>query len=211
MRAIGFISRKGGVGKTTIAVHLAIKAATRGAKVAFIDCDTGLDSAAEYFELGERQDITYMRLGRNDLIDTARSFYEQGYDYLFVDVGGWDTEDVRVVASMCGLVIMPLVPTGISARGLIKTKHALDEALAEGIKLNRVHLVMSQAQRNTKALAKTRASIEAFNLPIFETVIYRRSAFEAAEDAGFKGVTEIPSNQSSGEITRLLAEIDEVI
>ena len=39
MRSLSLVAQKGGAGKTTLAVHLAVYAAMRGEKVALIDTD----------------------------------------------------------------------------------------------------------------------------------------------------------------------------
>ena len=45
MRVIGVTSGKGGVGKTTVSVNLAVELATRGHKVVLLDGDLGLSNA----------------------------------------------------------------------------------------------------------------------------------------------------------------------
>ena len=52
MPVIGVIGRKGGSGKTTIAVHLAAALATKGRKVAVVDAD-GQGSATYWAEPGK--------------------------------------------------------------------------------------------------------------------------------------------------------------
>ena len=45
MRVIGVTSGKGGVGKTTVSVNLAVELAKRGKKVVLLDGDLGLSNA----------------------------------------------------------------------------------------------------------------------------------------------------------------------
>ena len=45
MRVIGVTSGKGGVGKTTVSVNLAVELAKRGKKVVLLDGDLGLSGS----------------------------------------------------------------------------------------------------------------------------------------------------------------------
>ena len=57
MKVIGITSGKGGVGKTTVAVNLAVELANRGLKVALLDGDLGLSNAQ--ILLNARVEYTY--------------------------------------------------------------------------------------------------------------------------------------------------------
>ena len=54
MKTISFISQKGGVGKTTLAIHLAVAFAADGLNVAILDLDPQA-SAAEWKDFREEE------------------------------------------------------------------------------------------------------------------------------------------------------------
>ena len=209
MITCGFVSRKGGSGKSTICCNLAIAAAADGKKVVVIDADSGLDSSAEFFELRGKDDVVCEKLGKRDIYKLAASYFEKKFDYCFVDVGGWDAADTRIVATFCGVVVVPIVPSGFFYRGADKTIAWLKELKAERVQQGSTVLVLTKAKRNTIALREMSEAVKGFDLPTFQTVLYERSDYTNADLAG-KGVTEYKSCQAGGEIRRLLAEINEM-
>ena len=57
MYALAVISRKGGTGKTTLAVHLAVAAMLSGLETVIIDLDTQA-SAAKWFDIRGEEDLS---------------------------------------------------------------------------------------------------------------------------------------------------------
>lgn len=62
--AIGFVSGKGGMGKTALCAAVAAQLAAAGRKVLCIDCDDGRGDLDAYLGLGQLPDLTYAEVCR---------------------------------------------------------------------------------------------------------------------------------------------------
>jgi chromosome partitioning protein len=119
---IAVAQRKGGVGKTTLAVCVAAELCRRGREVALIDSDPQR-SACHWAELGYLHFPVYeMVLGNqavgnwvNDLIGVSKK-----YEYVVVDTAPNDRALVApIVAS--SLVLVPCTPSGLDIEATAQT------------------------------------------------------------------------------------------
>lgn len=116
---IVFANEKGGTGKSTTAVHVAIALAYQGAKVAAIDLDPRQRTLYRYLENRmetERQRGIALPGARfavydGDDIDELDELAEQiaeGYDFLVFDTPGRDDQFARHVAATADTLVTPL-------------------------------------------------------------------------------------------------------
>lgn len=63
-QVIGFVSGKGGMGKTALCAAIATALAQRGKRVLCIDCDSGPGDLAHYLGIAEAQNLTYAEICR---------------------------------------------------------------------------------------------------------------------------------------------------
>ncbi|WP_395392732.1 division plane positioning ATPase MipZ [Novosphingobium sp. BL-8A] len=116
---IVFANEKGGTGKSTTAVHVAIALAYQGAKVAAIDLDPRQRTLYRYLENRmetERQREIALPGARfavydGDNIDELDELAEQiadGYDFLVFDTPGRDDQFARHVAATADTLVTPL-------------------------------------------------------------------------------------------------------
>lgn len=105
---IGVNSAKGGVGKTTIATNLAVRASldpsVKG-KVAIIDMDPQLGSG-RWGELRGRDPETFN--GINDPEEEVDRLDRGGYDVIVMDGSPSSLELAEIAMSLCHLVVVPL-------------------------------------------------------------------------------------------------------
>lgn len=164
-------SFKGGVGKTTSAVHIAAYL-QQLAPCLLIDGDPNR-SASEWARRGglpvkvidERQGPRYARDFEHIVIDTAARP---------------ERDDLKSLADGCDLLILPSTPDALSLHALIQTVVTLQEIGADRY---RVLLTMVPA-RPSRDGEEARATLTKAGLPVFAGEIRRRIAFQKAALAG---------------------------
>jgi chromosome partitioning protein len=109
MKTIALVAQKGGTGKSTIAVHLAVCASRKGQSVALID----LDPQASVAAWGERRatdDVAVERATVQELPGLLANAKTQGADIVLVDTAGRADETARQVMEVADVVLVPCRP-----------------------------------------------------------------------------------------------------
>lgn len=116
---IVFANEKGGTGKSTTAVHVAIALAARGAKVACIDLDTRQRTLFRYLEnrkatmerRGVELPIPAFEAFEHDTLAQLEAQMERmskGADFLLFDTPGRDDKFARFVATRANTLVTPM-------------------------------------------------------------------------------------------------------
>ncbi|MEP7223284.1 MAG: division plane positioning ATPase MipZ [Novosphingobium sp.] len=116
---IVFANEKGGTGKSTTAVHIAIALAYQGAKVAAIDLDPRQRTFHRYLEnraeTAHRREIqlpsAHFAVFKGDTVEQLDALAAQvgeGMDYLVFDTPGRDDEFARHIATTADTLVTPL-------------------------------------------------------------------------------------------------------
>jgi chromosome partitioning protein len=182
---------KGGVGKTTLALNIAIERARQGQDVLFVDADEQR-TASDFFAL--RSDrlgdpgVTHVALsGLAVRKQTARM--SPKYDDVVIDVGGRDTTALRAALVVADCVLVPSQPRSFDLwaleimASLIRDAIAINDALRAFAILCRAD---PQGADNAEA-ARTLAGVE--GLTYLDTPIVMRKAWANASSLGL-GVAE---------------------
>jgi chromosome partitioning protein len=114
-----FANEKGGTGKSTTAVHVAIALAARGAKVACIDLDTRQRTLYRYLEnraatmqrRGVDLPIPKFSVFEGDSLDQLQALSEpwaQSHDFLIYDTPGRDDPFARYVVTRANTLVTPI-------------------------------------------------------------------------------------------------------
>ena len=116
---IVFANEKGGTGKSTTAVHVAVALASRGAKVAAIDLDPRQRTFYRYFEnradTADRRKIVlptaaceYYEAGSVEGLENLAARLSEGADFLILDTPGRDDPLARHAATQADTLVTPM-------------------------------------------------------------------------------------------------------
>jgi chromosome partitioning protein len=165
-------SYKGGVGKTTSAVHLAAYFQTLAPTILFDGDQT--KNATAWSQRG--QGFPFKVAALEHAAKLAR-----GFVHVVIDTGQRPSmDDLKAAAEGCDLMIIPAVPSALDTDGLGQTIRALQEieATAYRVLLTRVP---PDAAKDAQELRTILADLGA---PVFTAEIPRLKAFEKAAGAG---------------------------
>jgi len=196
---------KGGVGKTTLAVNLAIALARSERDVLLVDGDDQATAIA-FTELRTEQKngkpgYTVVSLHGAAIRTQVRQLASK-YSDIVIDVGGRDTGSLRAALTVADIVLIPVQPRSFDLWGVDQTAELVKEAREINGDLRAISVInAADAQgKDNDAAAEALREIEGIELaPGF---IVRRKAFPNAAAAGLS-VLEYDDPKAIEELNRL--------
>lgn len=205
---VAFLNQKGGVGKTTLALHLAGQWAREGRRVTVIDADPK-GSALDWSEQRAREGLPRLfgviGLARDTLHlevpELARSI-----DHVVIDGPPHVASLMRSALLTADLVLIPAQPSPIDGWASSEMLKLLGEA-----RIFRPHIaarfVLNRCAARTIIARETAEGLADHDPPALISMIGQHVAFAAAARTG-RLVSDIDDNsQASREIAALAAEI----
>ena len=208
MPIIAIANTKGGVGKSTIAVHLTAWLHEQGHKVKLIDCDSRQLSSSEWL-LEACPDVASVILDdANEVLEELWPLAKE-YDYVIVDGPGTETEISRSILMRADLAIMPCKASMLEARALTKATRLLFQAQDTRNGLPNGVIILNMVGSRHRLTNDMVDAAEVLGLPLAKQRIVRREVWAEAPGQGstvlrMKGE---PSNKAAKEIRKLFAEL----
>ena len=106
MKTIALVTQKGGTGKSTLAVHLAVAARRHGKIVALIDIDPQ-GSARLWAEKRGRDDVAVVSARAAELPRLLEEARKQGADFVLIDTAGHMNVSADAVIQSADVVLIP--------------------------------------------------------------------------------------------------------
>ena len=201
MKVVGLLSRKGGSGKTTLAVHLAVAAQAGGRRVLLVDLDPQTSASAWWraraAETPEMEPATPDRLPA--LLDAAR---KAGVDLVMVDTRPSVEADAAQVATLSDFVLIPTRPAILDLRAILATLDIVKGAA------DRAALVLNACQPprgsgEASGTVDARNALKAFGVPVAPVAIVQRAALSHALVGGLTATETEPAGKAAKDIRAL--------
>ncbi len=175
---------KGGIGKTTTAVHLACYFSQLG-QTLLVDGDPNR-SATGWSKRGDAK----FPFKVVDLMQAA--LYSPKYEHIVIDTAARpDESELQALADGCNLLVLPTTPDALAIDALLQT---VDLLLTLGSDRYRILLTMVHP-KPVKMAEQARAALS--ELPLFDTEIRRLIAYEKASLMG------VPVNQVKDRMAKI--------
>ncbi|MET4666307.1 AAA family ATPase [Sphingomonas sp. PvP056] len=204
---------KGGVGKTTLAVQIAIARAMAGRDVWLVDGDRQGTAAAAIAARAQADRLPGIACAQYPDGPGLRAQIQQQRDKwqdIIIDAGGRDSTALRAALVLSDVLLVPFAPRSYDVWALEDMAALIDEAqsVRDGL---RCFAVMNQADPGEKSTDNTEAAAAVKDFPQFEYLphpIRRRKAFSNAGGAGL-AVSEMPvkDTKAASELDTLIASL----
>ncbi|WP_251570704.1 AAA family ATPase [Parasutterella muris] len=132
-KIIAVCNTKGGTGKTTVAVQIAIARLRQGKKVWFVDGDrqqTGAMAMTMRLNHRGRRRIPFATYPDGKSLQfNVRNMAEQ-FDTVVIDVGGFDATTMRAAMMICDVLLIPFQPRSFDSWALSKMDSLLEDVMS---------------------------------------------------------------------------------
>ena len=205
MDVIAIVAQKGGAGKTTLAVSLAVAAERSGSSVAIVD----LDPQASASNWGDRRETDSpvvvsaqpARLGH--VLSAAK---DQGADLLLIDTPPRAEQAAMAAARAADLILIPCRPAIYDLETVATTVELIRYAGDKPI----IIVLNGVPARGPKRVQATEV-LKSMNLPVCPVVFGYRAAFDHASSLGLCAQEYEPRGKAADEINLVYVFISKLI
>ncbi len=197
MKVLAVIGQKGGNGKTTTALGLAVAAFLEGKDVAVIDLDPQT-TAANWSDRRGKDTPAVVSCQVSRLTQVLDAAERQGADLAVIDTPGKSTDALIAAAKAADFVLMPIQPQLYDIETLTSLRDVLTLAgnPAAAVFVNRAPI---QGKRHTE----TQEAAEAQGFTVCPVVMYARAAHGDAGNIGQTAAEFDPDGKASHEMKEL--------
>jgi len=196
MKTIAIICQKGGAGKTTLSLNLAIAASLRGKRTALIDLDPQ-QSATKWSKLRQEPDPAILFAQEPQLAQTIEAARNAGAEQLFIDTAPHSGKTARTAAQAADLIVIPVKPSNLDLDAIADTANIV------GLVKKPAIFALNDCKASSTLTGEALEALNGFDIPTAPIQLGSRVAFIKALKYG-QGVLEYePVGKAAQEIQRL--------
>ena len=204
---ICFINQKGGVGKTTAAINLAVSLKRKNNSVVFIDADPQ-GSASQWHAVENNEAFELLHLPE-PVEKAAIDMFSRDYDHVLIDAPPAMGEITRSILNVADLVIIPVSPSPLDIWSCSATLEKIKEIQVTRPGLQ-VKLLINRKIPGTRVGRDARQAVEVFQFDIFDTELCQRVAYIDSLTSGVSVTQYAATSKAADEIERLCDEIVDI-
>jgi chromosome partitioning protein len=181
---LAFVNQKGGVGKSTGAVHAADRFARKGKNVILVDADAQLSSSqwvAELQESNPKLKLSSLAITNpEDLFDKLHKLAQE-YEIVVVDGPAKSNEITKAILARCHMALIPCRESIVELRSsgdILRLIRQVRELRGE---MPKAAIYLTQVKSNTILLKEAQEALgDEPDIPLMKTIIYDRQVFKDA-------------------------------
>lgn len=205
MKTIAIISRKGGVGKSTLTLHLAVAAENADKATVLMDLDPQA-SAAAWKDRREAEIPEVMAIPAQKLAAALQTAKDDGFDLALIDTAPGTERDAVIAARAAGIILVP-------CRAAVLDLWAI-EMTVELIKLTDkpAYAVLNAVPPGAaRIVADARKAITGYGLSVAPYVLYHRAAFAHALMVGKTAQEYEPNGKAAADVIAFYKWLDTIV
>ena len=206
MKTITVLSRKGGSGKTTLSVNLALMAFLTGRKVMLADIDPQR-SASDALRARAEPGPVLAEINAGKLFHAKSSAMREDYDYLFIDTPASPEADVAQAVNAADLCLVVGRPSFLDLAPIVRSAEAVRRLGKSGfVVLNQAHT--NRAEVAPVAFPEIMEALRFCGLPLAPYGLRSREAFQKAMGHGRCVAEHEPGSPAGRDLERLWAHVE---
>jgi len=202
-------NQKGGVGKSTLTVNLAVAWQQAGKSVVIVEADPSVFTVSTWADDREEANLPpILTVKKTGKLKEALRNLDQQYEVVLVDLPGKDSPEMRSALLAADLFLIPSQPTQadidatINLAPIVEAVGEYNEEMKTAVVINR----LTTHARSTELAEATEALGQVFET-IFPQAVYDRKAFRSSLSEG-KSVVEGTDEKAAVEIQNLARNIE---
>ncbi len=208
---IAITNLKGGVGKTTLTINLAVGFALKGKSVCIVDTDLGQKSSMEWAGNREENRIKIPVYGITvKQITKEVAELSKNYDLVLIDGTPQLNEvaDRTIIAS--DLILIPMSASMFDFRGFQNFLERYTQ-MKEMKEINggsvEARILLNRIEKNRNVTKQIEEELKEYELPVMDSKVSYRVAYVESAIEGL-GVMEYKDPKAKAEIEALIAELE---
>jgi len=200
------VNAKGGVGKSTLAVHLAVWLHEHGRRVMLVDCDLQRSSSRWIAEAEPGVRVVVVQ-GEDEVIERAATFQHEA-DVVIADGPAGLKELTRALLLVCDLALVPCGPSVLDVRAASEAIRVVKQAQSIRGGAPQPLLVLNKMQARYRLSRELHDAAARLGIPTASATVGLRQAYADAVGQGsvvWRMRTKAPA--AAEELARLFTEI----
>jgi chromosome partitioning protein len=202
---VALTNSKGGVGKSTISVHLAAWSHGHGSRTALVDADA--QGASSVWMREAVPDLTVFRLQTPDEILEQVPRLGLGFDVLVIDGPAGLSEGTRAVLLTANLALLPCGPSVLDLRAVREAIRVVQQAQRIRSGPPQAVLVPNKLQVQYRLTQELLATVQSLEVPVASGLRLRQAFADAAGQGTLVWRMGPGAAAAAQEITRLFGEL----
>ncbi|MYA71177.1 AAA family ATPase [Candidatus Poribacteria bacterium] len=200
MKTLAVLSRKGGTGKTTLAIHLAVAAERAGHTTILIDLDPQA-SAAKWNDHREGDTPFVVTAPPSRLTEVLNKAADGGATLAILDTAPHTEIAALDAASVAEMALIPCKPALIDLQAITSTINVIRLANVPA------RIVFNAVPARGDRVDQAREAVKVFDVPCAPCEVGNRIAFSDSYNAGLTAQEYEPRGKASREIRELYTYI----